>query len=82
MYVLDDVFICSRFIVIVGQLIKARKFIDSFFNLGEPNLILVPSGKVLIFVIMTFCLYLKQTYITIPLYYFKKLVTYIIHKFL
>jgi len=32
--------------MIIDQLITARNFDDSFFCLGEPNLILVPSGKV------------------------------------
>ena len=35
------------FIISVGRLITARNFNDSFFILGEPNLILVPSGKIL-----------------------------------
>ena len=31
----------------VGQLTIARKFDDSFFHPGEPNLILTPSGKII-----------------------------------
>ena len=37
------------FVVTVGRLVKARKFNESFFNLGEPNLVLVPSGKIYLY---------------------------------
>ena len=32
--------------MIVDRLNNARNFNDSFFNPGEPNLVLVPSGKI------------------------------------
>ena len=34
------------FLLYVGQLKLPRKFSDSYFNLGEPNLILVSSSKI------------------------------------
>ena len=41
------------FIVTTDRLIVARNFNDSFFCVGEPNLILVPSGKIISFI--NFC---------------------------
>ena len=35
-----------NYYIFIGQLKMPRKFNDSYFNLGEPNLILVPSSKI------------------------------------
>ena len=51
MYICIMMCLFNDFIIIVtiGRLIISRTFNDSFFCSGEPNLVLVPSGKLCVY---------------------------------